>query len=224
MRIDDLVNFISFPAFYDVCRTKLNNTFVMYDGEYGYCQIADGPHMDGEDNYYQYGSGKEWIFIDSLPSFKGNLLRLNTLEGVDTEPVWPDVGYYYFANKAYKLSYPNNSIYKAGLSPGQINLLPLRFNHTSTPNSTVIKFLNRGINNELIYPTLSGAKHILITTKNVKVPLTKEVLLEAHPYNEFPIVTYKDVPIGVVKEDILHISPSNKPLEEYFAHEGIPYA
>lgn len=227
MKIKDLVNLVTFDFFYETCKMKLNNTLVKYKDEWCYCSISDGPQYGSDDGpkMYQYGTGAKWIHLAGLPSRgKREPLRLNSLAYVDTEPTWPDMGYYYWNKTAWLLTYPNTTIYKAGLAPQQIELAPLNNRVAHRHHGDLADFLNPLLKGELKYPTLIRATTLLRTTANYAIPITRHALLEAHPFVEHPVITYGKVPVGVVKQGRLRLSPSNKNLEEYFNHVGVPIA
>ena len=221
MQIKDLVNLVSFQIFYETCRTKLNNTLVKYHDEWCYCTIADGPFYT-EDKKFAYGSGKFWITLSGIPSKKGTDLRLNTLDDIETEIAWPDMGYYFWQGHTYQLTYPTTNVYKAGLAPQQLSLRSLHPNMPEIKGMELTGFLNHDFGgNE--FPTLLEASSMLTNTINRQIPVSRHSLLEAHPYVDNPVVTYGSIPVGESKAGVLHLSPSNKPLGEYFTHVGVPF-
>jgi len=222
MQIKDLVQLVSFQSFYETCRTKLNNTLVQYKGEWGFCTITDGPYYS-EDKCYKYGQGKKWVSIHGLPSMQGKILNLNSLDEVETEVYWPDMGYYFWKEHSYQLTYPCTTVYKAGLAPQQISLRSLHPDYPTIKGMELCGFLNSPhiLNDE--YPSLEQAGDMLISTHNKHIPISKHALVEAHPYIDHPVVTYGSIPIGVARKGVLILSPSNKPLGEYFTHVGVPY-
>ena len=223
MKIKDLIDLVEFNIFYDTCRTKLNNTLVQYKGEWGYCLIADGPIHGDEGTSYKYGSGKSWITLRGLPSFKGKDKVLNTLDDIETELEWPDMGYYYWKDHSYQLTYPTTNVYKAGLAPQQILLRSLHPSYQNVQGAELTKFLNSSVIKKQHFPSLGAAVKLLKKTENRQIPISRHALLEAHPYSELPVVSYGSIPIGVADDGVLILSPSNKPLGEYFKHVGVPF-
>ena len=221
MKIKDLINLVSFQMFYETCKIKLNNTLIMYNNEWGYCTVSDGPFYN-ETNMYKYGEGRDWLHISYLPSRHGHVLDLNTLDDIETELLWPDIGYYWWENTSYILSYPTTHIYKAGLSPAQLSLTKLHLSGDRASSETFTMFLNYIKKCGIIYPTLDEATGLLLTTSNMQIPISSSALVEAHPYSEDAVVSYGSIPVGVVKRGALSLTPSNKPLEEYFNHVGVP--
>ena len=217
MRIHDLVEFVDFSVVLDVCRTKLNSTYVKHKDKWYICEVADS-NEDGETGeYLEYGCGTDWLWLGNGDC---NLVYLNTLKDVITEPEWPDAGWYWFNDLAYKLSYSNKQIYKAGLSRYQIFVTR---NGSNCSTRRTLELLN-GIEQGLSYPAAIDAEDLLLLSPNNYVPINARVVIGAHPYVDGPVAFYNDASIGTVEGGVIKLSASNNQLIEYLDHAGVKYA
>jgi hypothetical protein len=218
MKIHDLADLIPFSSLLDVARTKLNGTYVQYEGEWMLVYwVADSLYY-ADDKAFKYGKGKFWIH---LQNDTGVHIKLNTLEGIVTEPEWPDAGWYYYDHTGYRLSYSRGSVYKAGLSGKQFQVYK---NEMQVSNAEKLKLLNSILNGESIYPTIKDTTELLLTTQNRYVPINDRVIVSAHPYIDGPVAYYNDNSIGTIEDDYIKLNETNEQLTEYLDHAGVKYA
>ena len=131
MKLHDLADKVDFENLHDICRKKLNRTYVRFDNKWYYCVLQDSPGYDDDEGhytYYVYGEGPDWITLYGYNDYYGNSyndVTLNDLQHVETEPVWPDAGFYYIGgniNRSFNIHYPSGQNWKAGLYESCINV------------------------------------------------------------------------------------------------------
>ena len=216
MKLHDLAGLVPFVPLFDAVRTKLNNTYVMYENSWFMCSIADHTDCEEEGVIYEYNKGSDWIFLMGISGNKS----LNTLVDIITEPEWPEAGYYFYNSKTYQIKYSRGQIFKAGLSPEQFIL-----SCDSAPCgiSTYLKVLNAISSNSIIYPDIGTAIELLLTSPNTTIPISNNLLVGAHPYVNGPVLYYENTNIGTIKDNRVKLSTNNHKFEEYLTHLGVAF-
>lgn len=188
MLLYDLEKELPSSSFLELCRTKLNSTFVKYKGKWKYVQV------EGDEDDIQ------------ICLFSGGMQKVvETTKDIETEPQWPETGYYYYDNFTVKVHYTNTSTYKVGLPYKQVMFI-LEGGDKITDYRYITKFLDF-IDDGAQYPSINDVVHLLVTTPNTKIPLTRELIVSAHPFTERPILTYNQAIIGTLNEDNTVSSP-----------------
>lgn len=215
MKIIDLVPLLDFEQVIELCRTKLNGTFVQYNHRWWSCEINDS-NYDEMDESIRYEDGYNWIH---LMGAGGEYERLDTLEGIVTEPEWPDSGWYFRDGRSYELTYTTAQTYKAGLGS---KILSIKVNNVEQDVTTKISLLNY-ILGEVEYPSIDTTRDILVNSANLYVPINDKVIVCAHPYIDGPVAVYKGATIGHVVNDYIKLTSKPPHLVEYLDHAGVKY-
>ncbi len=217
MILTDLESKIPWDNLFSIIKTKLHHTMIMFHDKWYEAMVSEDMY-EVEDGY-KYGEGPEWLY---LHNGNGHTIHsLNSLEEIDTEPEWPEAGYYYSHLVARELTYANISTYKAGLSPNLITMYNSKGKCANTMD--VIRLLNEITAGEHVYPALEEADQLLWNSNNKHIPIGLELVVGAHPFVNGPVLIYKDKAIGNVKGDTVLLNKSNSHAEELLNHMGVKY-
>lgn len=197
MIIADLFNKLPLGEFIEVAKLKLNRTLVKLDNKWVYLLI------DASDITSSWKMGKEghsnlWkaLYVDPENTKTANK-RGNDLTILDTEPEWPDPGYYLCNNILVHIQYNHGKMYKAGLP---ISLLSIQVNEQDIVDPVLMAYYLTLLEGAA-YPSVTEAVELLLTTDLVRVPLSKDLLVGAWPYSEAPILIYQNFAVGFVDSD-----------------------
>ena len=225
MLTHDLAGNIAEGYLLDTIATKLGNTFVQLDGVWNICHISAWDTDETDDDgdpipSRQYGEGEGWI---ELVDENGHMTSFNSTENINTEPEWPEAGFYWVSNSKYQLGYTKVQTYKAGLSPLQIEIRTVT---GPVEACCAIRFLN-SIRDGVTYPTIQEAVLKLLSSVNTEtsIPISLTLLVGAHPYIETPVLLYNQSVVGVIKDDFsVKLNGNNAKMRELLDHLGVSYA
>jgi len=191
MIVYDLINELDSFTFMKECHRKLNDSFVKYNGQWRYCTVDHPDSVEAADVLLK---GHNFVYLDGGTS-------LNSVEEIDTEPEWPECGWYWIDNQSTEIKYKKESFWKAGLTSDLIDI-----NIYGKPTSILTKLsVLQQTDKEPEYPNISECKGLLLSTKNTVIPISKELLVTAHPYINSPVLTYKNTTVGKIDDDIVTV-------------------
>ena len=233
MILHDLVGAQSQSNLFETCRTKLHGTMLRYTPppkknvvqttNWWYCEIYLDESEINQDTYMfgaPYGDPESYPWISISRADKPRV-PLRSLDGLDTEPAWPKAGNYWVDDKKlFIIKYKNTSSYKAGLSSKSIHISDHAGNQLSGMHMP--RVLDEASNPT--YPSLQRATELLIGTKATAIPVSRDLLVAAHPYVEGPVLHWETHPVGLIHENRVLLTKSSVSLEEYLQHLEIDYA
>lgn len=197
MIIADLFNKLPLGEFLEVAKLKLNKTLVKLDNQWVYLLI-DTSNITSSWKMGKDGHSNLWkaLYIDP-ENTKTASKRGNDLAVLDTEPEWPDPGYYLCNKTLVHVQYNHGKMYKAGLP---ISLLNVQVNEQDIVDPVLIAYYLTLLEGAT-HPSVTEAVELLLTTDLVRVPLSKDLLVGAWPYSEAPILIYQNFAVGFVNSD-----------------------
>lgn len=233
MILTDLVNELDQCSLYETVRTKLHGTYVKYKNgnvvgtttiapKWYYCEISFNDDSVNQEEWYfggEYDSPESATWITLFRQGE-KAIKLRSLSGIDSEPVWPTAGYYWAEGSWFKVSYVNQASYKAGL--GTKTLKIANHNGDSVGGGGVPDLLDACDNHS--YPTLLEASGYLLTTPFRVIPISHTLTVAPHPYVDGPVLHWEDHPVGLVQGNRVLLNKSSAPLIEYLEHMEIEYA
>ena len=212
MQLKDLVHKVPFGVFFGAARTKLNGTIVKYNSGWYLVNFEVDPDEgdEGSDNL-EYGSGINWLRLYNMIDSH----YFNSLDEIELEFPWPDAGNYFYNDITFKVKYNLSQVYKAGLSPNQIDITTPHGAYAAINISTFLQAWDRGLS----YPCIEEAIDRIKNTNQVEVPISLSLLVGAHPYVDAPVLLYNDNVIGIIKEDnSIKLNNNNYGMRELLTH------